>query len=144
MSYDSVAIANGLLAVLQGLPGLAAAQIGVPDDPGYRVSAYVTMGSIGKQPKASGVTQRESRFFVVFVYRVGRDEVAAELALMALVDAFMAALDADRTLGGVARAMEAESVAADEPIYQLRVGQEYREYPMTITARQYGAYAVNP
>lgn len=144
MAFDAPAVANALLSVLQDLEALDSSQIGAPEDVGTRVAAYVTMGSHSKVPKTTGTTRRETRFMVMFLYRVGSNETAAELALMGVVDDFMAALDADRTLGGVVKALEAESQLADEPSYVLRAGQEYREYPVLVMVTQYATYATNP
>ncbi len=144
MSFNSAAVANQLLSVLQGLSGIGATQIGAPESVGPRVAAYVTMGSQATGRKATGVTQREGRFFVLFVYRVDGAEATAETTLMILVDAFLAALHADLTLAGTVLSLEANSQAADEPEYQLRAGKEYREYPVIVTVTQQGSYEVNP
>jgi hypothetical protein len=139
-----LAVANALVSVLQGLSGMGAAQIGVPESVGPRVTSYVTMGSQSANRKASGVKLRESRFFCMFVYRVDQAEATAETTLMGLVDAFLVALDADLTLGGTVNSLEVSSAGADEPDYQLRAGKEYREYPVVVTVTQQGSYAVNP
>jgi hypothetical protein len=144
MSFDSLAPANRLVSVLTSLSAVNSAQIGAPESVSTRLSAYVTMGSQGVGRKTTGTTQRQTRYFVMFVYRVDGDETAAETALMQTVDAFMAALYADLTLNGTGTDLEAASLAADEPEYQLRVGKEYREYPIVVTVTQQGTYEVNP
>lgn len=144
MSFNSQAVANALVSVLQGLSGMGAAQIGAPESVGPRVSSYVTMGSQQTRRKTTGTTLREARFFCMLVYRVDQAETTAETTLMNLVDAFLAALHADLTLGGVVTGLEASSAAADEPDYQLRAGKEYREYPISVTVTQTGSYEVNP
>lgn len=144
MAYNSGAVANQLVTVLDGLSGMGAAQIGAPESVALRVSAYVTMGSQSVVRKATGITQRESRFFVLFAYRVEGAESTAETTLMGLVDAFFNALYADLTLGGTVHSLEANSQAADEPDYQLRAGKEYREYPVTVTVIQRDSYDINP
>jgi hypothetical protein len=144
MSFDSTAVANQLVTVLAALDGMGAAQIGAPESVGPRVVSYVTMGSQRSERKAAGVMQRSGRFFCMFAYRVDGAEATAETTLMDLVDAFLTALYADLTLAGVARSLEADSQAADEPEYQLRAGKEYREYPVVVTVVQQDSYAVNP
>lgn len=144
MSFDSTAVANQLVTVLTGLSGMGAAQIGAPESVGPRVMSYVTMGSQQTVRKATGVMQREGRFFCMFAYRVDGAEATAETTLMGLVDAFLAALHADLTLGGTVFSLEANSLAADEPEYQLRAGKEYREYPVMVTVTQRDGYTVNP
>jgi hypothetical protein len=143
-SLDSGAVAVALKGVLEGLSGLAAVQIGAPTHIGPRVSAYVTMGSQATVRKSGGITQREGRFFCMLAYRVDGAETTAETTLMGLADAFMEALHADLTLGGVVADLTADSAAADEPDYQLRAGREYREYPVVVTVTQRSTYEVNP
>lgn len=144
MSFNSGAVANQLVAVLQGLSGIGAVQIGAPESVGPRVAAYVTLGSQTTSRKTSGTMLRETRFFCMFAYRVDQAEATAETTLMGLVDAFLTALNADLTLGGTVNSLEASSQGADEPDYQLRSGKEYREYPVIVTVVQRDSYAVNP
>jgi hypothetical protein len=102
------------------------------------------MGSQNVIRKATAITQRESRFFVMFYYRLDGAEATAETTLMSLVDAFIQAIQDDLTLGGTVFSTEINSLAADEPEYQLRAGKEYREYPMMLTSVQRSTYEVNP
>jgi hypothetical protein len=144
MAYNATAVANALQTILAGLSGMGAVQIGAPTSIGPQVGAYVTMGSQTTVRKSAGITQREGRFFCMLAYRVDGAETTAETTLMGLVDAFMAALHADLTLGGVVEDLTADSQAADEPDYQLRAGREYREYPVVVTVTQRSTYEVNP
>ena len=144
MAYDSAAVLTQLNSILAGLSGMGLAQIGAPESVGPRVSAYVTLGSQAPTRPAGGLTQRQSRFFCMFAYRVDGSEAMAETTLAALVDAFFQAIHDDLTLAGTVHTAEVESQAADEPEYQLRAGKEYREYPVMITVTQRSTYAVNP
>jgi len=144
MAYNSTAVANALKALLENLTGMGVVQIGAPSSVGPQVSAYVTMGGQRSVRKATGITQRESRFMCMLAYRVDGKETTAETTLMTLVDAAMAALDTDLTLGGVVKSLTYDATGADEPDYQLRAGKEYREYPIIVTATQRGTYEVNP
>jgi len=144
MSFNNSAAANELVTILAGLSGMGAAQVGAPESVGPRVMSYVTLGSQASSRKTAGVMQRETRFFCMFAYRVDGAEASAETTLMDLVDAFLAALHADLTLNGTVRSLEANSLAADEPEYQLRAGKEYREYPVMVTVVQQDSYSVNP
>lgn len=144
MAFDSAAVAGALVDVLEGLSGMGAVQIGAPESVGTRVSAYVTMGGQEVLRKATGVIQRQGRFYCMLVYRVDGAEATAETTLMGLVDAFLQALFADLTLAGTVQALEVTSAAADEPEYQLRAGKEYREYPVIVTVVQRDSYEVNP
>lgn len=144
MSFNSAAVATELLAVLNGLSGMGAAQIGAPESVGPRVGSYVTIGGQQLTRKTAGIMQRETRFLCMFLYRVDGAETTAETTLMNLVDAFFNALHADLTLNGAVTRLEASAAAADEPEYQLRSGKEFREYPISIVVTQQGAYTVNP
>ena len=144
MSFDSGAVAAVIKTKLEGLSGMGSVQIGAPESVGTRVGSYVTLGSQSTGRKTTGTTERQTRFFVMFLYRVEGAETTAETTLMALVDAFMVALHADLTLGGTCADLEVNSLAADEPEYQARAGKEFREYPVIVAAKQYGTYAVNP
>lgn len=144
MSFNAAAAANALVTVLESLDGMGAVQIGAPQSLSNKVSAWVALGGQQSIRKAMGITQRQTRFYVLFCYRVDENESGAELALMDLVDEFLDALHADLTLGGAVVDLAADSVVADEPDYQLRAGREYREYPVVVTITQRSVYEVNP
>lgn len=144
MSYNALAPANQLVTILTGLSGMGAAQLGMPLSIGPRVTSYVTMGSQASSVKAAGVKQRTTRYFVVMAYRLDDAESTAESTLMSLVDAFMQAIHDDKTLAGTVYNAEVNSLAADEPDYQLRAGKEFREYPLVVEVVQRAAYEVNP
>lgn len=144
MSFNNTAVANRLVAILQGLTGMGTAQIGVPESVGPRVGAYVSLGSQTTTRRVIGTVYRETHFFCLFAYRVDGAEATAETTLMGLVDAFFEALFDDLTLVGTVKSLEANSQGADEPDYQLRAGKEYREYPVQVTVVQQGSYEVNP
>lgn len=144
-SVNTSGAATAVKTILEGLSGMTSVQIGAPEAIGPTVSAWLTMGSANDVRKTTGTTQRQQRIFIVFCYRVqGSGEVTAETTLMGLVDAFFAAVNADKSLGGAVDSAEVSSLAADEPEYQLRAGLEYREYPMVVVYTQQGAYEVNP
>jgi hypothetical protein len=140
VAYSLTAPAQRLLAILQGLAGIGGAQIGVPESIGPRVYAYLTAGGISSGRKANGVMYRDARYRIAFVYRLDGAETAAETTVMGLVDAFLAALHADLTLAGTCEAIEIDAGLADAPEYQIRAGREYREWPLTVSCRQYATY----
>lgn len=145
MAINTSGAITAVKTILEGLSGVTSVQIGAPEAIGPQVTAWLTMGSAADSPKATGVTQRRQRVFIVFCYRVqGSGETTAETTLMGLVDAFFAAVNADKTLGDVVDSAEVSSLAADEPEYQLRAGLEYREYPMVVSYTQQGSYEVTP
>ncbi len=144
MAYSTRGPAEALIALLSGLAGLGAVKTGVPESVGKRLEAFVTMGGQTIGAKATGTTYRDARYYVSFVYRLDGDEAAAELALMDLVDAFIMAVDADRTLGGSCQGTAIDPSPADDPEYRNYSGQECRQYPILVTARQCGGYNTNP
>ncbi len=147
MAFNTAAVTNELVSILSGLTGLTtsgAVKIGAPESVGPRLSAYVTIGSQSSNLKTTGSTYRDARYFVNLAYRVDGAEATAETTLMGVVDAFLAALYADLTLNGICAKVEIDTGLADTPDYQLRAGKEYREYPIIVTARQYGSFTVNP
>ncbi|RMG98266.1 MAG: hypothetical protein D6706_07370 [Chloroflexi bacterium] len=144
-AINTTAAANAVVSLLQSLSGMGDVQIGAPASVGTTVSAWVTMGSAQDEIRATGTTVRRQRLLVMFVYRIPTaGETTAETSLMALVDAFFAAVNADKTLGGVVDRAEVNSLAADEPDYAMRAGLEYREYPVVVSVTQQGTYEVNP
>ncbi len=144
MALDSGAIADALVAVLQGLTGIGPVQIGVPKSFTERVHAFVTMAGKPTGRKNAGTSFVDHRFFVNFVYRVADAESTAETALMDLVDQFLQAVYDDLTLGGTCEGLDIDVTAPDEPEYRPYAGKEYRDYPLVISARQYGSYGTNP
>lgn len=144
MAVNTKAAARALKTLISGLAGIGSVQIGAPTSWDKRVSAFVGMGSQQESRKTAGTTARDGRFFVVFAYRVDGAETSAEETLMDLVDAFIAAVQADLTLGGTCRQLDVDTGMADEPDYAFRAGQEFRQFPIVVTARQYGTYNTNP
>ncbi|MCP4415960.1 MAG: hypothetical protein GY805_05015 [Chloroflexi bacterium] len=123
---------------------MGAAQIGAPESVGPQMISYVTLGGLQVERVATGIVQRESRYFCMLAYRVDGAESTAETTLMDAVDDVLAALHADLTLNGTVTSLDASSATADEPEYQMRAGKEYREYPIVVRVTQRDAYTVNP
>lgn len=143
VTFNTKAGADALKALLVGL-GLTSAQLGVPESIGPKVTGYVTAGGQATLKKATGTVARDARYTCTLAYRIDGAEAAVEGALMDLVDAFLVALHADLTLGGVCLGAEVDLTLADAPEYILRAGKEFREFPIIVTLRQNGAYTVNP
>lgn len=136
--------ANALKTVLVGLSGMGAVQIGVPVTASKRVTAFVVAAGQVVTRKTTGTTARDARYNCTLAYRVDGAEVTAETTLMDLVDAFITALEADQTLGGVCKSLEIDLTLADTPEYFIRAGKEFREYPVIVTLRQYGSFNPSP
>lgn len=136
MAFDLAGPLNRIVAILTGLTGMQAVSVGVPESLGTRVSAYVTLGGLRVADKATQLLQREQRYYVAFAYRVAGAEATAEADLMAMVDAFIAAIYADRTLAGTARGVTVDAGLADQPEYRTLAGQEFRVYPIVVGCTQ--------
>lgn len=137
---------TALVNVLAGLSGMGAdvVTMGVPESIGPRLSAYVVSASRVITKKATGITASDPRFNCVLAYRADGDVAAAEYQLIGVLDAFIDALNADLTLGGVCYGVEIDLTLSDTPQYFIRAGKEFREYPVLVTLRQYGAFNPRP
>lgn len=144
MSFNTPAGATALVSVLTGLTGMGSVQIGVPESIGKQVSAYVTAGGSMPVEKTTGTLARDQRYNCTLCYRVDDSETAAETTLMGLLDLFIAALMADRTLGNVCKNLTIDLTLADSPQYLIYAGKEYREFPVVVTLRQYDTFNPNP
>jgi hypothetical protein len=137
MAFDSTSPLTALAALLTGLSGVQAVHTGVPESLGARVSAYVTLAAQRVQDKAaSGLLQREADYFVGIGYRVAGAEATAEADLAALLDAFIAAVYADRTLSGTVASAGLDLTLANSPQYQAVAGVEFRVYPVIVHTTQ--------
>ena len=142
--FDSKAVADQLVTLLSGVTGVNLARKGVPESQSVFLEADVTLGGHTVGRKAQGVTYRDQRYLVTLSYRLAGAESTAEDALMVAVDDLIQQLHDDLTLAGTCQGVEIDASAADSPDYQPRAGREYREYPVTNIARQYGTYEPNP
>jgi hypothetical protein len=114
---------------------------GAPESQAVRKSVYITGGRFELFDTVTGLLERRGRFFNGVYWRVGGAEATAERESLALIDAFIIAFhtgaDAGRTLGGTVETAALESVAIDEPLYQVVAGVEYRVHPLIIVYTQY-------
>jgi hypothetical protein len=128
MALDTGAALAALVALVGALPGLSAGAVvvGIPKALDKRLSAFVALG--GGEPfdkTTGGQIERRPRFLVTFGYRVGGDPGPAEAALADAVDALVAAIYADRTLGGACDSARIVGVP-DDIVYRALVAQEFR------------------
>ena len=144
MAFDTEAVATKLVTMLAAISGISAAQLGAPESVGPKLSAYVTAGSQSLNNKVTGIVRREARYFVSLAYRVDNSEATAETTLMDTLDLFLAAVHADKTLGGTCLEARIDTSLADTPEYVMRAGKEFREFPILVTAVQHDSYTVNP
>ena len=150
MAIDSVSPLTAIQALLVGLrdgggnPILKAVDIGVPTTIGNTVGAYVALAGQRVKIKTQGSIIREADYYVGLCYQVVGAPSGAELALAAALDAFIKAVYADLTLGGLTGRLDLNLAVASTPIYQTIAAQEYRTMPAILTLVQYDTYNVTP
>lgn len=141
MAFDPTGPGNRLVAIVDGISSVADQQLGVPESPGGRLTVSVTLGSITATRIATTTLAYDIGYRLLFAYRLDGDEAAAETALMSYLAALYPALLADLTLAGTCESSEIDTSGADEPEYAMTREREWREYPVRIMARQYGAFS---
>jgi hypothetical protein len=135
-----------LVAVLEALPGLQTVYVGVPESIGPQVAAYVALAGQSLSNETNDLAQREARYFVAFAYAVAGAEATAETTIAGLVDAFQAALLAERDSGmnggggPVVDSLGWDFSLGDRPDYQPIAGQEFRVWPCLVTVTQHASY----
>lgn len=109
---------------------------GAPESNATRKSVYITGGRFELSDGPTGLLERRGRFFNGVYWRVGGAEASAERESLALIDTFITnfhtGVDYGRTLDGTVDSAAIESVAIDEPLYQVVAGVEYRVHPLII------------
>ena len=95
-------------------------------------------------PSPATKARRIDSLFSARASAVAGNVTTAETDLMALVDNFQAALNADLTLAHTCDGIDIDTGLADAPDYRMFAGKEYREYPCIIIARQTGAFNPAP
>ena len=144
MAFDTPAVLNAVVTLVQGLTGMQSVTKGVPESLPTRVAAYVT---VGPQPEndrtAGGLLRKEGRIRVTFGYRVSGAEATAESDLAAMIDRFMVAYYAARrtNLSGTVTSLgNLDHSVANTAEYEAIAGQEYRRYPVDIPFTQEQTY----
>ncbi len=149
MAFRTKAALDALITMVGSIPGVQTVYRGAPESMTNTVSAYVALG--GQPIRADRATQlleRQTQFLVVFGYRVKGAEATAENVLSDIVDAFVARFYTDRASGAGLFASAATDVETGEldltlsssPEYQVSAGQEYRRYPLLVSATQLANY----
>jgi len=134
--WDTTGPFNYLYSLLAGLTGMQQVYKGPPESFSTQVAAYVALAGQHVADKMTHTLQREANYFIGFVYRVDQAQDTAELTVAGLLDAFITAFFADRTLGGTALSAQLDLSLANEPRYEVIAGQEFRVYPVRVTVRQ--------
>lgn len=136
---------SALLTLLGDLSGsgLQSAQAGVPEAFSHQVTAYVTAaGQVVENKATGGLMQRELGYRVVFAYAIDGAEQTAETTVCSLIDAFLDALFADRTLGGTLERLAVDASGADDPVYTRVSGEEVRQFEMFVRGAQRKTFEV--
>jgi hypothetical protein len=135
-----------LLAVetlVNNLPTIMATEaevrVGQPESIGTCLGSFITLGSTvtSLDEGAMGMRVATPRVQVSFVYAVGGDERAAELAIADLILELIDAVEDNPTLGGVCdHPVTVDTSPADLLDYQARSGAEFRYYPLWLVGNQ--------
>ncbi len=136
MAFNTKAQLQELKTLVEGVAGVQKVQIGVPESLPNRVCAFITMGPQPTTDKNAGLLQCLAQYQVTFAYKVAGAEDAAELALADILDGFKAAFFAARKTNGVLKGMQLDLTLANAPQYLAVAGQEFRQYPVAVTAKQ--------
>lgn len=136
MNLNTVAPFEYIVAMVDAIPNLTKVYRGVPASIDMGSVAYVALLGQAVPERAQGVLRRRARYMVTFAYKVAGAEDVAEARLAGHADALIVAYYADRTLGGTCDSSEIDLSIPDAPDYRALAGQEYRMFPIVITAIQ--------
>lgn len=146
VAFDINAALDGLQALLLTVPAMEDVQIGAPEDPPRRITAWITLGDPGEiAPYVQGVYELPIMLIVWFGYSVEGSEQAAEAQLADLVSAFTRMLiqnrmqtvnSVTRNLNGSVDRMWLPQAAAGVADYTEMSGREIRVYPLGIRVAQ--------
>jgi hypothetical protein len=149
MAFHTKAALDALIVMLEAIPGVQRVYRGVPESLANTVSVYVALAGQPLIPdKATQLLHRDAQFLVVFGYRVQGAEATAENVIADAIDAFVSQFYADRSSGaGLFAAATTDVISGDldltlaaSPEYQISAGQEYRRYPLLVSAGQLATY----
>lgn len=140
MPFDSGAPLAQIVTILEGIAGVQEVTTGVPESFGHQVAAFVTLAGQTVRHFATNSLEREARYFVGLGYDVAGAEETAETTLAAIVDAFILAVYADKTLGGTVKSADLDLSPSNSPDYQPIAGAEFRMYPVLVLTKQYNEF----
>lgn len=110
---------------------------GVPEEFPAEVSAYVAVGLPNVvRETTGGLIRLESIYFIGFGYAVDGAEGNAENDLADTLDYFVAAVEADPTMGGRFEPVSWVSPGTSSPQYDISVGLEYRHIRFAMRCHQ--------
>jgi hypothetical protein len=127
------AVLNQILAILNATAGMQLTYKGVPESPGAKVTASVSVGDAEPNDKMAGYHEITSSFFVEWAYRVATAEANAEDVLADWRDSFVDAWLADRTLNNTCRTSTLDFSLARTPAYRPIAGAEFRVSPVVVS-----------
>lgn len=110
---------------------------GVPESFPAAISAYVAVGlPTVERWAAGGMVHVKNLYFVGFGYAIGGAEETAEDNLADTIDAFIRAVEADPSVGGVFKQILWVAQGQAVPEYQPVVGQEHRVVQFVLEGQQ--------
>lgn len=148
MSWDLQAAKTGLVALLQGTPGLQQIFDGAPASMPTRTAAWVVVGDLVGPPRPAtggGVYELTVNLICTIGFVVGGDVQAAEddvasaiveIARRVLQNRLYTVSGVAPMLNGSVKTMEPPGPAAMPSDYITMAGSEVRAYPMSIQIQQ--------
>jgi hypothetical protein len=140
MALSTLDVLDTLEALVAGLTTTQATYVGIPNSIDARLAGIVAVAAPALDDRAYGLIRYTPRFYVGLAYRLAGSTAAqvktAERALATALDELIAALLADRTLSGTVDDLLLDFSFANNALYQLFVGQEYRIFSISIQVEQ--------
>jgi hypothetical protein len=136
--FDILAVYDELVTLLNSLTGMQKVYEGVPEAFGRSVTAYIAITGQDISDRATGLLRLESSYFIGLGYKTKGAERDAERNLGEALKDFIYKFYALRRTkcNGKADDIRLNMSVASAPEYQVVAGQEYRVYPIIVTAVQ--------
>lgn len=136
MAFSTLAVLDYLETLVTGLDDVSEVYVGFPSALAATLSGIVAVAAPALDDAATQLVLYTPRFYVGLVYRIAGSTAAqlrtAERALATALDDFIAALLADRTLGGTVDDITLDFSFANNALYQAFAGQEARVFPISV------------
>lgn len=143
MAFSTLAVLDYLETLVAGLDVIQDAEdvwVGIPTALPARVIGIVAVAAPALDDAATQLVLYTPRFYVALAYRLAgstRAEIrTGERTLATGLDQFIAALLADRRLGGLVDDIALDFSFANNALYQAFTGQEARVFPISVQVTQ--------
>lgn len=136
MDFDIISVYDELITLLNSLTNMQKVYEGVPEAFGRSITAYIAITGQDVSDHRTGLLQDEATFFIGLGYKVAGAEKDAERKLGAGLSDFIAKFYALRRTkcNGKAKDIRVNLNVANSPEYQIVAAQEYRVFPILVTA----------